>query len=761
MIRLVASLCVTASLALVTLIPATAQITAVPNSMNFQGRLAKPNGTPVVDGTYSVRFSLWTIAAGGTAAVNEKWNQTVSSVAVRNGVFAVTLSGFPANTFNSNLWLEIKIGTNAALTPRQPLLSVAYALKADSVKDGSITSASIAAGSLTTANFPPTFLNSTAWLLGGNATTNPATQFLGTTDNLPFNLRVNNRRAMRISYVENIASAFRTFNLLGGADSNSIGANVVGATIAGGGNAGINSTDLPNIVNSNYGFLGGGYFNLIDTNAVNSVIGGGFQNNINPGASNAAIVGGENNIINNNAAYAFIGGGQSNTASGANGVVGGGVQNRANGANAVAVGGNNNLASAQYSAVLGGNGNGASGISAFIGGGSSNQATRPESTVGGGKLNLATGDQTTIGGGESNAASAAYATVAGGIRNKALLNSATIGGGADNQATGPISFIGGGLSNVAGGRSSVVVGGTSNGADGESAVVGGGYFNFAHGLYSTVPGGYANYATGAGSFAAGTLAKSNFDGAFVWADYHTQEFFATANNQFCIRAYGGMMLETGADAFLYTSSTVGEKNRFMMFLNSPQTSSASGVKAGGILCSDSYDYANPGKNNMVVKGNLAVGYPSAAPYVAAFNGNVYALGSYAGSDARYKRNIVPLTRALDSILNLRGVSYEWDKAKFPNQSFGDGEQIGFIAQEIERVFPNLVITAPDGYKAVNYMGVIPVLVEAVKTQQKGIEALKSENEAIKAKNAELEAKLKELDAIKARLTAIETVLTKK
>ena len=119
---------------------ANAQVAPAPYLMNFQGRLAKPDGTPVSDGTYSIQFSLYDAVTAG----NQKWTQTVSSVSVKNGSFAVLLSGFPATTFNGNLWLEIKIGAAAALTPRQQMVSVAFAMKANSVPDGSITATQIA-----------------------------------------------------------------------------------------------------------------------------------------------------------------------------------------------------------------------------------------------------------------------------------------------------------------------------------------------------------------------------------------------------------------------------------------------------------------------------------------------------------------------------------------------------------------------------------------------------------------------------------------
>ena len=165
-----------------------AQIAPVPSLMNFQGRLARPDGTPVVDGTYSVRFSLHDALTGGT----EKWTQTFSQVHVRNGVFSVALSSFPGGTFNQNLFLEIKVGNDAPLTPRQPLASVAYAMKAGSVQDGAITADSIANGTITTDKLAANSFNSLTWLLGGNSGANPASHFLGTTDNQPLIFRTNN-----------------------------------------------------------------------------------------------------------------------------------------------------------------------------------------------------------------------------------------------------------------------------------------------------------------------------------------------------------------------------------------------------------------------------------------------------------------------------------------------------------------------------------------------------------------------------------------
>lgn len=146
-------------LCLVLLIMAQAafgQITAGPTLINFQGRLAKPDGTPVTDGNnYTINFTLYDAVTGG----NARWTQTVNSVQVRNGVFAVLLdfsTGFVGqNTidtaFNGSTWLQIGINGGAALTPRQRIASTAYALKANSVPDNSITSAALVNNAVTNA----------------------------------------------------------------------------------------------------------------------------------------------------------------------------------------------------------------------------------------------------------------------------------------------------------------------------------------------------------------------------------------------------------------------------------------------------------------------------------------------------------------------------------------------------------------------------------------------------------------------------------
>lgn len=122
-------------------------------------------------------------------------------------------------------------------------------------------------------------------------------------------------------------------------------------------------------------------------------------------------------------------------------------------------------------------------------------------------------------------------------------------------------------------------------------------------------------------------------------------------------------------------------------------------------------------------------------------GNVTAKEFNPSSDIRLKTNINTMTGALDNVLKLRGVTFNW------KESSDNRLHYGFIAQEIEKVFPDLVGTDSNGFKTVNYSGVIPVLTEAIKTQQEEIESLKSENEQLKST---LEQLLKRVEALENR-----------
>jgi hypothetical protein len=97
------------------------------------------------------------------------------------------------------------------------------------------------------------------------------------------------------------------------------------------------------------------------------------------------------------------------------------------------------------------------------------------------------------------------------------------------------------------------------------------------------------------------------------------------------------------------------------------------------------------------------------------------------SSIRWKRNIEEIDNALDKIMKLRGVYFDWD------EEHGGQHDMGFIAEEVGKVIPEVVAYEPDGVYAtgVDYGAITPMLVQAIKIQQEQINQLKAEIEELK------------------------------
>lgn len=122
----------------------------------------------------------------------------------------------------------------------------------------------------------------------------------------------------------------------------------------------------------------------------------------------------------------------------------------------------------------------------------------------------------------------------------------------------------------------------------------------------------------------------------------------------------------------------------------------------------------------LMNGNVGVGTaaPSQRLHVV---GNICYTGAIAAcSDERYKTDIHPLQNSLAGLMQLQGVSYNWKTQVFSDMGFSDRKQIGFIAQDLEKIFPEMVFTDDKGYKSIDYSRLTPVLVETIKEQQKQI-----------------------------------------
>ncbi|MBK8909759.1 MAG: hypothetical protein IPM61_00360 [Chlorobi bacterium] len=220
--------------------------------------------------------------------------------------------------------------------------NITYTLPAVNGTAGQVLQiASIPAPTLTAATLEWAAAASSGWNLTGNAGTTAGTNFVGTTDDEPFEIHVDEagtategrRRVMR--FEPNATSP----NIIGGFNGNSVTAGVVGATLAGGG-----ANGFLNTITDDYGVVGGG------------------QNNR----------AGDNAGTTSDQRYATVGGGRDNTASNS------------------------------YSTVSGGNANTASESYSTVSGGVTNTASENYSTVGGGANNTASGSTSTVGGGEQH-----------------------------------------------------------------------------------------------------------------------------------------------------------------------------------------------------------------------------------------------------------------------------------------------------------------------------------------------------------------------
>lgn len=104
-------------------------------------------------------------------------------------------------------------------------------------------------------------------------------------------------------------------------------------------------------------------------------------------------------------------------------------------------------------------------------------------------------------------------------------------------------------------------------------------------------------------------------------------------------------------------------------------------------------------------------------------------GSCSLSDVRLKRDVTPLPNALNAISTLRGVSFKW---KDPTRASADGPQIGLIAQDVEKVYPQAVVNNEDGTKGLNYDALMGPMVEAIKELKAANDKMRREFEAYKA-----------------------------
>jgi len=143
-------------------------------------------------------------------------------------------------------------------------------------------------------------------------------------------------------------------------------------------------------------------------------------------------------------------------------------------------------------------------------------------------------------------------------------------------------------------------------------------------------------------------------------------------------------------------------------------------------------------NQLRFNAKVGIGTSPSSTYELYVLGDAYAtVGWYIPSDEKFKTNIASLENSLQKVKNLHGVSYEWKVNEFPDKKFEKGTQVGFIAQETEKIIPEIVRTDNDGFKAVDYSKLNPYLVEAIKEQQKQIDEQKLMIDKLQKENGKL------------------------
>ncbi len=145
-------------------------------------------------------------------------------------------------------------------------------------------------------------------------------------------------------------------------------------------------------------------------------------------------------------------------------------------------------------------------------------------------------------------------------------------------------------------------------------------------------------------------------------------------------------------------------------------------------------------------GKVGVGALTTAPTAKLHvNGDVLCFNIFTNSDRRYKTGIRTFEGALGKVLALRGTSYDFAAGQLP-ADYTAGKQVGFIAQEMQEVMPELVKEDAEGMLSVNYIGVIPVLVEALKEQHEVIAEKETRIAALEAQNTALQDRLARIEA---------------
>ena len=192
--------------------------------------------------------------------------------------------------------------------------------------------------------------------------------------------------------------------------------------------------------------------------------------------------------------------------------------------------------------------------------------------------------------------------------------------------------------------------------------------------------------------------------------YYTPANFATVMNTWLVRTSGD---QTIAGVKTFSSVIRGPNGTAAAPAFTFSADTNTGMYSGG---TDILRFSTAGADRLTILANGNVGIGTTSPtQKLEVNGDVIANAYYYTSDIRKKENVTNIENSLSKILQLQGISY--------NLKGEEDKRMGFSAQDLQKVYPELVKEGSDGYLSIDGTGLIAPLVESIKEQQKKIEEL--------------------------------------
>ena len=146
--------------------------------------------------------------------------------------------------------------------------------------------------------------------------------------------------------------------------------------------------------------------------------------------------------------------------------------------------------------------------------------------------------------------------------------------------------------------------------------------------------------------------------------------------------------------------------------------------------------------NTIKDGTIKEGMRITSDSTVVINGDIFATAFLYSSDARLKMEITPLSNSLENILNIHGVHFLW---RYPKNESEKALQIGLIAQQVQKVFPEAVVEGQDGILRLNYPALIAPVIEALHTLFEKLTNTNDHVQVLEKRMAELEMRLLQLE----------------